>query len=44
MTDSTASSTTPARPPLHIKMDERDNVAIVANDGGCLRARCSPRA
>ncbi len=34
MTNSTASTTTPARPPLHIKMDERDNVAIVANDGG----------
>ncbi|SEB25541.1 galactarate dehydratase, partial [Variovorax sp. YR216] len=23
-----------ARPPLHITMHERDNVAIVANDGG----------
>lgn len=44
MTNSTASTTTPARPPLHIKMDERDNVAIVANDGGCPRAPYSPRA
>ncbi|WP_311221001.1 MULTISPECIES: galactarate dehydratase [unclassified Acidovorax] len=26
--------TTPVRPPLHIKMHEADNVAIVANDGG----------
>jgi len=26
--------TTPIRPPLHIKMHEADNVAIVANDGG----------
>ncbi len=37
MTDSTASTPaamTATRPPLHIKMDERDNVAIVANDGG----------
>ena len=25
---------TPARAPLYIKMHERDNVAIIANDGG----------
>jgi galactarate dehydratase len=30
----TAPTTAPARPPLTIRMHERDNVAIVANDGG----------
>ncbi|MDP1648036.1 MAG: galactarate dehydratase [Rubrivivax sp.] len=38
MTESMASTTpataAPARPPLTIRMHERDNVAIVANDGG----------
>ena len=34
MTAATPATTTPARPPHTIRMHVRDNVAIVANDGG----------
>src|SRR4051794_29052875 len=42
MTDTITASAAPAATPLTIRMHERDNVAIVANDGGLARGAVLP--